>query len=130
MKIGRTRRTSFRLALAVAEGKLPHLSILGTDYPTPDGTCIRDYIHVVDLAEAHVRALEALDGIRLLRSISARATGVSVRQIVDAVRGATDRPVPTVEGPRTAGWRGRSGRLRRSFARRRDIGLARDARPR
>ena len=87
------------LALAVAEGKRPHLTILGTDYPTPDGTCIRDYIHVVDLAEAHVRALEALDRHEALTLNLGTGTGVSVRQIVDAVRGVTDRPVPVVEGP-------------------------------
>jgi len=91
------------LALAVAEGKLPYLTILGTDYPTPDGTCIRDYIHVVDLAEAHVRALEALDDHSLLALNLGTGNGVSVRQIVNAVRGATDRPVPVVEGERRPG---------------------------
>ncbi|MDQ6907762.1 MAG: UDP-glucose 4-epimerase GalE [Chloroflexota bacterium] len=91
------------LALAVAAGKRPHLTILGTDYPTPDGTCIRDYIHVVDLAEAHVRALEALDNHATLTLNLGTGNGVSVRQIVDAVRGATDRPVPVEEGPRRPG---------------------------
>ena len=91
------------LALAVAEGKRPHLTILGTDYPTPDGTCVRDYIHVVDLAEAHVRALEALDEHPTLTLNLGTGNGVSVRQIVEAVRGATDRPVPTVEGARRPG---------------------------
>ncbi len=91
------------LALAVAEGKVPHLTILGTDYPTPDGTCIRDYIHVVDLAEAHVRALEALDQHASLTLNLGTGNGISVRQIVDAVRGATDRPVPVVEGQRRPG---------------------------
>jgi UDP-glucose 4-epimerase len=91
------------LALAVAEGTLPHLSILGTDYPTPDGTCVRDYIHVVDLAEAHVRALEALDEHAMLALNLGTGNGVSVRQIVDAVRGATDRPVPVVESARRPG---------------------------
>ncbi len=91
------------LALAVAAGKRPRLTILGTDYPTPDGTCIRDYIHVVDLAEAHVRALEALDSHAALTLNLGTGNGVSVRQIVDAVRGATDRPVPVEEGPRRPG---------------------------
>lgn len=87
------------LALAVAEGTLPHLTILGTDYPTPDGTCIRDYIHVVDLAEAHVRALEALDDHPLLALNLGTGNGVSVRQIVNAVRSVTNREVPVMEGP-------------------------------
>jgi len=91
------------MALAVAEGKRPHLTILGTDYPTPDGTCVRDYIHVVDLAEAHVRALEALDRHPTLTVNLGTGAGVSVRQIVNAVRGVTDRPVPTEEGPRRPG---------------------------
>jgi UDP-glucose 4-epimerase len=91
------------LALAVAEGKLPHLTILGTDYPTPDGTCIRDYIHVVDLAEAHVRALEALEQHEMLALNLGTGTGVSVQQIVAAVRGVTDRQVTTVAGPRRPG---------------------------
>ncbi len=91
------------LALAVAEGKRAHLIILGTDYPTADGTCVRDYIHVVDLAEAHVRALEALDAHTSLTLNLGTGTGVSVRQIVDAVRGVTDRSVTVVEGPRRPG---------------------------
>ncbi len=91
------------LALAVAEGKRAHLTILGTDYPTADGTCVRDYIHVVDLAEAHVRALEALDAHTSLTLNLGTGTGVSVRQIVDAVRGVTDRSVTVVEGPRRPG---------------------------
>lgn len=91
------------LALAVAAGTRPHLTILGTDYPTPDGTCIRDYIHVVDLAEAHVKALAALEQHELLALNLGTGTGSSVRQIVAAVRGVTDREVPTVEGPRRPG---------------------------
>jgi len=91
------------LALAVAEGNRDYLTILGTDYPTADGTCVRDYIHVVDLAEAHVRALEALDAHTSLTLNLGTGTGVSVRQIVDAVRGVTDRSVTVVEGPRRPG---------------------------
>jgi UDP-glucose 4-epimerase len=92
------------LALAVAAGKRPHLTILGTDYPTADGTCVRDYIHVIDLAEAHLRrALEGLDHQPLLTLNLGTGAGVSVRQIVNAVRGGTDRPVPTEEGPRRPG---------------------------
>jgi UDP-glucose 4-epimerase len=91
------------LALGVAAGKRPHLTILGTDYPTPDGTCIRDYIHVVDLAEAHVKALEALDQHELLELNLGSGQGSSVREIVEAVRRVTSKPVPVIEGPRRPG---------------------------
>lgn len=87
------------LALAVAEGKRDHLTILGTDYPTPDGTCIRDYIHVVDLAEAHVAALRALDQHALLEINLGTGQGYSVREIIEAARRATDHAIPTVDGP-------------------------------
>jgi UDP-glucose-4-epimerase GalE len=88
------------LALAVAQGTRPHVTILGTDYPTPDGTCIRDYIHVVDLAEAHVRALAAQDQHELLAVNLGTGRGASVREVVETVRRVTGRPVPTVDGPR------------------------------
>ncbi len=88
------------LALAVAQGRLPHVTVLGTDYPTPDGTCIRDYIHIVDLAEAHVRALEALDYHDLLALNLGTGYGASVREVLEAVRRVTGRPVPSVDGPR------------------------------
>jgi UDP-glucose 4-epimerase len=91
------------LALAVAEGKRPHVTILGTDYPTPDGTCIRDYIHVVDLAEAHVIALEALETHALLELNLGSGTGSSVREVIEAVRRVTGKPVPVIEGPRRPG---------------------------
>ncbi len=87
------------LALAVAEGKRDRLTVLGTDYPTPDGTCIRDYIHVVDLAEAHVAALEALDREGSFAVNLGTGTGYSVREIIAAVRHATDHDIPTVDGP-------------------------------
>jgi len=91
------------LALAVALGTREHVTILGTDYPTPDGTCIRDYIHIVDLAEAHLRALQALERESLIEVNVGTGTGVSVREIIEAVRRVTGRPVPVVEGPRRPG---------------------------
>lgn len=91
------------LALAVALGTRDHLTILGTDYPTPDGTCIRDYIHIVDLAEAHLRALEALERESLIEVNVGTGQGVSVREIVDAVRRVTGLPVAVIEGPRRPG---------------------------
>lgn len=91
------------LALAVAEGKRPHISIYGTDYPTPDGTCIRDYIHVVDLAAAHIRALQALEDHALLALNLGTGRGISVREVIETTRRVTGRPVPSVEGPRRPG---------------------------
>jgi len=91
------------LALDVAEGRRPSVTIFGTDYPTPDGTCIRDYLHVVDLAAAHIRALEALDAHPLLALNLGAGRGYSVREVVEAARRATGRPIPAVEGPRRPG---------------------------
>ncbi|HEY7022623.1 MAG TPA: UDP-glucose 4-epimerase GalE [Ktedonobacterales bacterium] len=91
------------LALAVATGERPSVTINGDDYPTPDGTCIRDYIHVVDVAEAHVRALEALDERRLLELNIGRGVGSSVLEVIEAARRVTGRPIPAVVGPRRPG---------------------------
>lgn len=88
------------LALQVAQGKLPHLEIFGTDYPTPDGTCVRDFIHVEDLARAHLLALQAPSSA--VYNLG-NGTGFSVRQVVEAARAVTGRPVPTVEAPRRPG---------------------------
>lgn len=92
------------LALLVAAGKRAALDIYGTDYPTPDGTCIRDYIHVTDLARAHVLALQHLraGGDSLALNLGS-GRGHSVREIVSAVARVTGRPVPTREMPRRAG---------------------------
>ena len=94
------------LAIRAARGggAAPPLEIYGTDYATPDGTCVRDYIHVADLAEAHVLALEALDsghggGIYNLGS----GRGFTVREVLQAVEAATGRPVPVKAGPRRPG---------------------------
>jgi UDP-glucose-4-epimerase GalE len=92
------------LALQTAAGKKSHLEIFGTDYPTADGTCIRDYIHVNDLADAHVRALDYLereDG-SLFANLGT-GTGYSVRQIIDTVGSVTGRKVKVHLGPRRPG---------------------------
>jgi UDP-glucose 4-epimerase len=91
------------LALAVAAGERPSVTIHGDDYPTPDGTCIRDYIHVVDVAEAHARALEALDKHHLLELNIGRGVGSSVLEAIEAARRVTGRPIPAVVGPRRPG---------------------------
>ncbi|MFD6300585.1 NAD-dependent epimerase/dehydratase family protein, partial [Streptomyces sp. NPDC060235] len=79
--------------------------IFGDDYPTPDGTCVRDYIHVVDLAEAHVaaaRALRASPGTDLTLNIG-RGEGVSVREMIDRINAITGHDRPPVTTPRRAG---------------------------
>jgi UDP-glucose 4-epimerase len=91
------------LVLQVAAGKRPHISIFGADYPTPDGTCIRDYIHVIDLAEAHVLALHALEKESKLIYNLGNGRGFSVKQVIEAAREVTGHAIPAVESPRRAG---------------------------
>jgi len=95
------------VALQVALGQREHFTIFGDDYDTPDGTCIRDYIHVEDLIDAHVTALGALDPSTPDRKQMffnlGTGSGMSVKQIVDAVRGVTGHKVPVVLGPRRPG---------------------------
>ena len=82
------------LALDAAMGRRDVLSIFGTDYPTNDGTCVRDYIHVEDLADAHVRAIEALDTYEELIVNLGTGTGSSILQVIDSVERVTGREVP------------------------------------
>jgi UDP-glucose 4-epimerase len=91
------------IALQVAAGQRESLTVYGRDYPTPDGTCIRDYVHVGDLADAHLLALPAAaPGEHRIYNLG-NGTGFSVQEVVDAVRGVTGHPVPVVEGERRAG---------------------------
>jgi UDP-glucose 4-epimerase len=91
------------LALEVALDKRKEVAIFGTDYPTPDGTCVRDYVHVSDLAAAHLLVLEALrEKERLIYNLG-NGQGFSVRQVVAAVRRVTAHPVPARESPRRPG---------------------------
>lgn len=89
--------------LKVAAGEKESASIFGTDYPTADGTAVRDYIHVLDLAEAHLRALQAAEPASHEIYNLGTGTGTSVRQVIDAVREVTGAEVPAVEEPRRAG---------------------------
>lgn len=90
-------------ALKAASGKGPALSLFGDDYPTPDGTCVRDYIHVADLARAHLLALGiAQPGTHTICNLG-NGDGYSVLQVVRAVEQATGRPVPAIRAPRRAG---------------------------
>lgn len=90
-------------ALRAAGGSGHEMALFGTDYPTPDGTCIRDYIHVVDLGEAHLRALEAAEaGTHRVVNLGS-GSGHTVREVLAAIEQVTGFPVPVVESPRRAG---------------------------
>jgi UDP-arabinose 4-epimerase len=92
-----------RLIRAV-QGREPEVHIFGTDYPTPDGTCVRDYVHVTDLAQAHVQALKRLDGDNPPTVVNLGAgRGVSVRQVINAVSCIAGSPVPVRDAPRRDG---------------------------
>lgn len=92
------------IVLQVANGQREHIMMFGDDYPTPDGTCVRDYIHVSDLSDAHVLAVK-----RLLEGGESRifnlgnGTGFSVKEIVEIARQVTGHPIPAVVAPRRAG---------------------------
>ena len=101
-------RLSLRLIpqiLNVAEGKAEHVAIFGEDYPTPDGSCIRDYLHVLDAAEAHVIAIDALgtSGLGSRTYNLGTGSGYSVHEVVEMARQVTGRKIPTERGARRAG---------------------------
>jgi UDP-glucose-4-epimerase GalE len=91
------------LVLQAVQGRRPHIEVFGTDYPTPDGTCVRDYIHVDDLAEAHLLALEALRPGKGLHYNLGIGRGYSVREVIRTAEEVTGKPVPVKEGPRRPG---------------------------
>ncbi|MEI8166264.1 MAG: UDP-glucose 4-epimerase GalE [Chloroflexales bacterium] len=91
------------LILQVALGQRPQITIFGDDYPTPDGTCIRDYIHIVDLAQAHILALGALDRLGSRKYNLGNGSGFSVMEVLEMCRKVTGHPIPHVIGPRRAG---------------------------
>lgn len=91
------------LVLQVPLGQRETASIYGTDYPTFDGTAIRDYVHVLDLASAHVLALEALDDRGAMTYNLGNGQGYSVRQVIDVARAVTGHPIPAQETPRRPG---------------------------
>jgi UDP-glucose 4-epimerase len=89
--------------LDVAAGNSPAIKIFGTDYPTPDGTCIRDYIHVLDLASAHLLALNALETRSQMIYNIGIGHGFSIREVIEAARRVTGHPIPAVECDRRPG---------------------------
>jgi UDP-glucose 4-epimerase len=107
---GRTGQSSPRAthlikrASQVALGRVPHLDIFGTDYPTQDGTGVRDYIHVADLVDAHMRAIDYLrDGGSSSVMNCGYGHGASVREVISSVERVIGRPLPVKESPRRAG---------------------------
>jgi UDP-glucose 4-epimerase len=92
------------LLLDAIDGKRPALTVYGSDYPTADGTCIRDYVHVSDLADAHVLGLQWLQSGKGNRVFClGTGKGFSVREVIDHARLITNREVPIIEGSRRAG---------------------------
>ena len=91
------------LVLQVPLGQRDDIKIYGTDYPTPDGTCIRDYIHIADLVSAHLLALEALEKEDQLVYNLGNGVGYSVREVIETARQVTGHPIPAEETPRRPG---------------------------
>jgi UDP-glucose-4-epimerase GalE len=91
------------LVLQTALGQRPHIEVFGTDYPTPDGTCVRDYVHVDDLAEAHLSAVEKCDAGRGLRLNLGTGRGYSVREVIQTAESITGKKIAVKESPRRPG---------------------------
>lgn len=89
--------------LQIALGQAKSATIFGTDYPTPDGTCIRDYIHIADLVSAHILALDALNTREKMTYNVGSGNGFSVREVIETARKVTGHAIPVVESPRRAG---------------------------
>ena len=107
------------LVLRVPLGQRDEAQIFGTDYPTPDGTCIRDYVHIADLATAHVLALDGLnERDRLIYNLGS-GNGYSVREVIETARQVTGHPIPVKELPRRPGDSARlvasSGKIKQDF---------------
>lgn len=89
--------------LDAAAGVLPYVDVFGTDYPTPDGTCVRDYIHILDIADSHVRALQETDRVSGEAFNVGNSRGFSILEVIDAAERITGRKIPRKLGPRRPG---------------------------
>jgi UDP-glucose 4-epimerase len=89
--------------LDAAIGAIPHVDVLGTDYPTPDGTCVRDYVHVLDISDSHVRALEEIDRVGGEAFNVGNSRGYSILEVIDAAERSTGRKIPRQLSPRRPG---------------------------
>ena len=92
------------IVLRAADGQIDHIRLFGTDYATTDGTCIRDYVHVNDLAQAHLLALDELlkGGDSAIYNLGS-SSGYSVREVIGKAEGVTGKKIPVVEAPRRPG---------------------------
>jgi UDP-glucose 4-epimerase len=103
---GEAHRTETHLIpriLDAATGAIPHLEIMGSDYATPDGTCVRDYIHVLDIADSHLRALESIERISGEAFNVGNSRGFSILEVLDAAERVTGRKIPRKMSPRRPG---------------------------
>jgi UDP-glucose 4-epimerase len=91
------------IVLQVALGQREQVTIFGGDYPTRDGTCVRDYVHVLDLAQAHILALDALDGLESRAFNLGSGNGFTNLEVIEAARRITGHPIPHAIGPRRQG---------------------------
>lgn len=91
------------ITLQAAAGKRPHVEIFGDDYSTADGTCIRDYIHVIDLARAHILSLDVLTERSAIYNLGCGGDGYSVRDVIETARRVSGKEIPVRMGPRRAG---------------------------
>ena len=91
------------MVLEVALGKRDQVVIFGGDYPTKDGTCVRDYIHVLDLAKAHILTMESLDKLGVRTYNLGNGSGFSNLEVVEMARKVTGKPIPYTIGPRRPG---------------------------
>ncbi|MDQ1407472.1 MAG: UDP-glucose 4-epimerase [Acidobacteriaceae bacterium] len=99
----RTETHLIPLVLNAASGAIPHVQVLGTDYPTPDGTCVRDYIHVLDIADSHLRALQEIERVAGEAFNVGNSRGYSILEVIEASERVTSRKIPRQLSPRRPG---------------------------
>ena len=99
----RTETHLIPLVLNAASGAIPHVQVLGTDYPTPDGTCVRDYIHVLDIADSHLRALQEIEGLAGEAFNVGNSRGYSILEVIEAAERVTGQKIPRQLSPRRPG---------------------------
>jgi UDP-glucose 4-epimerase len=99
----RTETHLIPLVLNAASGARPHVDVLGTDYPTPDGTCVRDFVHVLDIADSHLRALQEIERVAGEAFNVGNSRGYSILEVIDAAERVTGKKIPRQLSPRRPG---------------------------